>query len=140
MSAVWMIKSLAPALVVSCVFLALFLRLGAAQDQPCSEVSIVTDSKLQCTVDLGDWGNESNCVATGTEMILGVHYLSVVYLDTSAEGFGRGHIADLNGDYIADLSLIYVPSSYPYRWTAYYYNFAPNCSDAYDFNMYVTCL
>jgi hypothetical protein len=97
-------------------------------------------NKLGCQTQLGAWGDEANCIATGTELVLGVHFLSTTYLDSSTEGYGRGHLMDGNGNYLADFSLVYVPSSNPYLWTSFFYAFIPNCTDTYDFAFSVACI
>jgi hypothetical protein len=79
-------------------FFVLFLtiQIGLAQ-QPCNNV-MITANKLQCQTLLGAWGTEANCVAMGTEMVLIVHFLSTTFLESSAEGYGHGHILEGNGE------------------------------------------
>jgi hypothetical protein len=101
---------------------------------------MITTNKLECQTSLGPWGSEANCIATGTELVLGVHFLNTNYLDSSMQGYGHGHVLDGNGNYLADFSLVYVPSSNPYLWEAFFYAFIPNCTDAYDFTFNVVCI
>jgi hypothetical protein len=96
-------------------------------------------NKLECQTSLGAWGSEANCIPNGYQLALGVHFLSTSYLSPSGEGYGHGHLLDSIGDYLADFSLTYIPSSNPYTWNAFFYAFVPNCTDTYNFEFVVSC-
>jgi hypothetical protein len=112
---------------------------GLTQQQPCNQVVIMAN-KLECQTALGPWGTEANCIPNGYEMSLGVHFLSATYLDSSNQGYGHGHVLDANGNFLADFSLVYIPSSNPYLWTSFFYASIPNCTDTYNFIFTVTCI
>jgi hypothetical protein len=99
---------------------------------------MITANKLQCQTSLGAWGTEANCVARVLRWFL---------VSTFSAPLSLGHLqkgtvtvtSEGNGEYIADFSLVYVPSSNPYMWRSFFYAFIPNCTDTYDFTFTVTC-